>query len=382
MSDILCYKLRKKKNKKVNPQQSPQSPTSPPPCHPVIPKPRYGSEKVANFKAPQSQTSISSPKSSVLMPPLSPGRVCVLKNVSRTASTVSSVYQYTVSSSSMSPSPTTQPSTATNSNSPNLNPTSLSNGTSKPPSRNSAYSPPSSPVGQNRKQSENSKTYLDQLEEENKQLKNLLLKQNMASNLPHGEQGEGENLCLPNTREILDKNVKIDHLQSSEVCQKLKSNSARKQVTNINVKKPVAVNSDMGIDINPYSVPDLIQNIPGQLSPNTITKSPNTHLLYSKPAKLVQKETIVRHKKPSYLFVGSNGEVLAESKGTSECSEIIYKRVSASIDKTKDDKTPAWEKLKQISSNLEQSLGCHACKEVPRYPCQQDMYFKSDLTKD
>ena len=119
MSDILCYKLRKKKNKKVNPQQSPQSPTSPPPCHPVIPKPRYGSEKVANFKAPQSQTSISSPKSSVLMPPLSPGRVRVLKNVSLTASTVSSVYQYTVSSSSISPSPTTQPSTATNSNSPN-----------------------------------------------------------------------------------------------------------------------------------------------------------------------------------------------------------------------------------------------------------------------
>ena len=105
----------------------------------------------------------------------------------------------------------------------------------------------------------------------------------------------------------------------------------------------------------------------------------NNQLLNSKPVKIDPRET-TSHKKPSYLFVGRNGEVLAESKGTSECSEIIYKRVSASIDKTKDDKTPAWEKLKQISSNLEQSLGCHACKEVPRYPCQQDMYFKSDLT--
>ena len=55
---------------------------------------------------------------------------------------------------------------------------------------------------------------------------------------------------------------------------------------------------------------------------------------------------------------------MAESKGNSEGLEIIYKRVAANLDKTKDDKPPAWEKLKQIRSNLEQSLGCHACAEV------------------
>ena len=38
--------------KKVNPPQSPQSTPSPPPCHPDSLKPRHGSEKVANFKAP------------------------------------------------------------------------------------------------------------------------------------------------------------------------------------------------------------------------------------------------------------------------------------------------------------------------------------------
>ena len=98
--------------------------------------------------------------------------------------------------------------------------------------------------------------------------------------------------------------------------------------------------------------------------------------------KQLKVTPLVRHTKPSYLFVGSNGEVLAESKGNSEGLEIIYKRVAANLDKTKDDKPPAWEKLNQISSNLEQSLGCHACAEVPRYPCHQEMYLKYDKTKD
>ena len=64
---------------------------------------------------------------------------------------------------------------------------------------------------------------------------------------------------------------------------------------------------------------------------------------------------------------------MAESKGNSEGSEIIYKRVNAKLDKTDNEKTPAWQKLKEISSNLEQSLGCHACAEVPIYPCQQEI---------
>ena len=78
-------------------------------------------------------------------------------------------------------------------------------------------------------------------------------------------------------------------------------------------------------------------------SNDTLTKSPNNQLLNSKPVKIDPRET-TSHKIPSYLFVGSNG--------TCEVSEIIYKRVSANLDKTKDDKNPAWEKLKQISSNL------------------------------
>jgi hypothetical protein len=391
MSDILCYKLRKKKNKKVNP---PQSSPSPPPYHQVNPKPRYGSEKVANFKAPQPQTSPTGQRSYAMAPPLSPGRVRVHKNLSSTPSTVSSGYQYRVSTSSISPSPTPKSSTARNPNSPNLNQKNPSQIPSKPPSRNSAYSPPSSPVGQNRKQSENSKTYLDQLEEENKQLKKLLLNQNMASSLSCHKHEESEKECYPNKREIWDKNVESDHLQSGEVFEEIKVCSERSQVNGMgtnyvrkyNIEGSVGGKGEIGTPstaLNLCPVPDLIQIIPGQLSPNALTKSQKNQ----QPKQAIESyptrsEIISRHKKHNFLFVGSNGEVLAESKGNSEGSEIIYKRINAKLDKTEDGKTPAWQKLKQISSNLEQSLGCHACAEVPRYPCHQEMYFKSDQTKD
>ena len=97
MSDMLCYKLRKKNKKKVKP------PPMPPPCLQVTQKPRYGSEKIPNFKASQSQTSHFNLRESLMKPaPLSPGRVSVRKNISRTPSTVSSGYQYRISSCSIS----------------------------------------------------------------------------------------------------------------------------------------------------------------------------------------------------------------------------------------------------------------------------------------
>ena len=277
--------------------------------------------------------------------------------------------------------------TVSNPSSPNLNQTYLSQGPTKPPSRNSAYSPPSSPVGQNREQNKNSRTYLDHLEAENKQLKNLLLNLDMASSLPRHKHEESEKECFPDKREIWDKNVESDHLQSGEVCQKVKVCSTRRQVNGVStnsvgkydIEGSVGRKSEIGTPstaLNLCSVPDLIQSIPGQMSPNILTRTksptnppPKEHM-HSNPARTAVCETIIRHKKPSYLFVGSNGEVLAESKGNSEGSEIIYKRVNAKLDTTDDEKTPAWQKLKQISSNLEQSLGCHACAEVPRYVFQ------------
>ena len=198
-------------------------------------------------------------------------------------------------------------------------------------------------------------------------------------------------------KEIWGKNVESDHLQSTEVCQKVKVCSARRQVNGMStdsvrkhdIEGSVGGKSEIGTPntaLNPCSFPDLIQSIPGQMSLNILTKSPRNPPpkvpIHSNPARIAVSETIIRHKKPSYLFVRRNGEVLAESKGNSEGSEIIYKRVNAKLDTTDDEKSPAWQKLKQISSNLEQSLGCHACAEIPRYPCQQEMYFKFDQTKD
>ena len=79
---------------------------------------------------------------------------------------------------------------------------------------------------------------------------------------------------------------------------------------------------------------------------------------------VVPNHTNTMSKKSGFVFVGSNGEVLAESKGSSVSAGVVIKSVNK-----KETETDAWQKLRQISAMLEQSLGCRAPDEIPRYPC-------------
>jgi hypothetical protein len=196
---------------------------------------------------------------------LSPGRVHVHKNLRRTPSTVSSGYQYRISSCSISPSPTHKLSTTLKLNSPEIDPTFFCQGSTQPPSRNSAYSPAESPTVQTRQPSaqnqdpsglptqtnahtseeseelsRNAETYIDQLEKENQQLKNLLLNQ-----MPTSEDvSQGYNSMICSTT----SNTK--HL------------GKQSQKENPNP------------DYNLCSVPDLVKNIPQQLSNNLVRNIP------------------------------------------------------------------------------------------------------------
>ena len=127
------------------------------------------------------------------------------------------------------------------------------------------------------------------------------------------------------------------------------------------VENIVFKNSDL-------SVPDLVKIMPAPLFTNTAArKSPKSA---PKP-QMVENQQIIdsnnkytTSKKSGFVFVGSNGEVLAESKGSSVSAGVVIKSVNK-----KENETDDWQKLRQISTMLEQSLGCHAPDEIQRYPC-------------
>jgi len=400
VSGILCYKLRKKRERRKD-----QSPPKSPPRRPVTPKLRSG-EKIPNFKSPQSQASPESLLNSTLAPPLSPGRVRVHRNLSRTPSTVSSGYQYRVS-----PAPSPRPSTSTNPLQPYQD-------AIQPPSRNSAYSPPSTPASTER-------SYLDQLETENQQLKTLLQNQvNMVT--PSHERGGAQynrhvqKTGFPKNREISEKNVKSDLSVSGDDGQVIKTDTGGKELNNSSgdSAKNARKQKDQSRNIksgftNPdnLSVPDLVKIMPAQLSPNTSAKSakpqqvprqrrpvswegdilplqPPSHHNSLSPVRMntaantgkpqqaprindtTPSNNNSRRKTSAFVFIGTNGEVLAESKGDAEGSDMVVKRVNEANSPKKETETKAWEKLKQISDMLEQSPDCHAGTEDTKYPCR------------
>ena len=213
MSGILCYKLRKKKEKKsVKP-----SPTSPP-CSPGIPKLRSG-EKIPNFKAPQAQTSPSSLINSLQSAPLSPGTVRVCRNLSHAPSTVSNGHGCKASTFSISPSPTPLVS-----GTPSI-PLYPPQGLAQPPSRNSTYSPTASPIIPARESSRQTAepsnqmlTYLDQLEEENRKLRNLIVNQTNLSLDKNANSPRGHSPMLYST---CNKIKKLDNSPNREVLEKM-----------------------------------------------------------------------------------------------------------------------------------------------------------------
>ena len=399
VSGILCYKLRKKRERRKD-----QSPPKSPPRRPVTPKLRSG-EKIPNFKSPQSQTSPESLLNPTLSPPLSPGRVRVHRNLSRTPSTVSSGYQYRVS-----PAPSPRPGTATNPLQPYQEAT-------QPPSRNSAYSPPSTPASAER-------SYLDQLESENQQLKTLLQNQVNMVTTSHERGGAQYNRHVqktgfPKNREISEKNVKSDLSVSGDDGQVIKTDTGGKELNNSSgdSAKNVRKQKDQSRNIksgftNPdnLSVPDLVRIMPAQLSPNTSAKSAKPQQAPSQRRPVSWEGDILPSQQPSqnnslspvgmnrvansgkqqsmihdnrpghndstkrktsaFVFIGTNGEVLAESKGDAKGSDMVVKRVNEANSPKKESESKAWEKLKQISDMLEQCPDWHARTEETRYPCR------------
>lgn len=225
---------------------------------------------------------------------------------------------------------------------------------------------------------------------------------------------------FPKNREISEKNVKSDLSVSGDDGQVIKTDTGGKELNNSSgdSAKNVRKQKDQSRNIksgftNPdnLSVPDLVRIMPAQLSPNTSAKSakpqqvprqrrpvswegdtlplhpPSQHNSLSpvrmntaantgKPqqAPRINDTTLSnnnsKRKTSAFVFIGTNGEVLAESKGDAKGSDMVVKRVNEASSPKKETETKAWEKLKQISDMLEQSPDCHAGTEETKYPCR------------
>jgi len=388
VSGTLCYNLRRKVQREKPAKQITQS-------QPIPPKARYGTEKVPNFRAPSNPSRPSSPVTAAPKAPLSPGRVRVCRQVSRTSSSAGSGYQYTVNS--CTPSPTTPDISKRKTGSPSSEISYSVDRSPQPPSRNSAYSPPpaSSPKSEQAVERGNdptSSTYLNSLEEENKQLRSLLLAPHAKLHGRSHDSIAAENDVIPAVSE------KVEIKKKSEETYFLfspgdllnKGENDNREVTQAGVKNAnktdeqahvlrtnYACQNGRPMRPNTDSVNHPILNLPEQLSPS----KPN------KPHSLRCATKSPKARKPSYIFVGRNGEVLAESKGSKDNTEVVVKKLEESVksEKRENGETKPWEQLRQISSTLEKNIICQASVDMISYPCvpmkgerepSQEVYLK------
>ena len=99
-----------------------------------------------------------------------------------------------------------------------------------------------------------------------------------------------------------------------------------------NITQKMSPNNLVNIIPQQLSPNNLVENIPQQLSLNKSPKSPKTQsskqLSDEKQTNSTLNQNLARHKKSGFICLGPNGEVLAESKGCSEGSEIVIKRMN------------------------------------------------------